>query len=223
MARAKLLTAASETNCGVWISKPSVGDFTLKRFPFTHCPLHQSEGPPESRHQEQLPSDPASGCWFILFGLFREDGAAFDRSGSRTWMRSLAKTAWEERISQLEKRLKLPLAGVALPVLHSYCWGGCHIHWDMWKMAHFRGKRGAIHAKSIPSSRQKFLDTPVYAAVPSDQITPTLLQRPCFFLPLILSPPHTHTHNLLWMCQEPQMGLPLTGEIGRGKETWGGT
>ena len=93
MAQAKLLTAARETNCGVWSSKPSAGDFTLKRFPFTHCPFHQSEGSPESRHPEQLPSDPASGCWFILFGHFREDGAAFDRSGSRTWMRSLAKAA----------------------------------------------------------------------------------------------------------------------------------
>lgn len=68
----KLLTAASETNCGVWISKPSVGGFTLKRFSFTHCPLHQSEGPPESVHQERLPSDPASSCWFILFFGFLE-------------------------------------------------------------------------------------------------------------------------------------------------------
>ncbi|ONI45634.1 hypothetical protein AN641_00375 [Candidatus Epulonipiscioides gigas] len=98
----------------------------MKRFPFTHCPFHQSEGPPESRHPEQLPSDPASSCWFILFGHFREDGAAFDRSGSRTWMRSLA--SQRGRISQLEKRLKLPLAGVAVPILHSYCWRGCGIH-----------------------------------------------------------------------------------------------
>lgn len=140
MARAKLLTAARETNCGVWSSKPSAGDFTLKRFPFTHCPFHQSEGPQESRHPEQLPSDPASSCWFILFGHFREDGAAFDRSGSRTWMRSLA--SQRGRISQLEKRLKLPLAGVAVPVLHSCCWRGCHIHRDMWKMAHFGVKEG---------------------------------------------------------------------------------
>lgn len=174
MAQAKLLTAARETNCGVWSSKPSAGDFTLKRFPFTHCPFHQSEGPPESRHPEQLPSDPASGCWFILFGHFTEDGAAFDRSGSRTWMRSLAKAAreGEGEFHSSRKRVRLPRAGVAVPLLPSYCWRGCHIHSDMWKMAHFRGKRGAIHAKSIPSSRQKFLDTPVYAAVPSDQITP---------------------------------------------------
>lgn len=73
-----------------------------------------------------------------------------------------------ERISPLEKRLKLPLAGVALAVLDPFCRRGCHIHGDMWKMAQFGGKRGAIHAKSIPSSRQKFLNTPVYAAVPSD-------------------------------------------------------
>lgn len=104
MARAKLLTAARETNCGVWSSKPSAGDFTLKRFPFTHCPFHKSEGPPESRHPEQLPSDPASSCWFILFGHFREDGAVFDRSGSRTWMRSLAKAAREREFHSSRKR-----------------------------------------------------------------------------------------------------------------------
>lgn len=69
MARAKFLTAESETDCGVRISKPSVGDFTLKRFPFTRCPFHQSDGRQKSRPNEQLPSDPASGCWFI-------DGAA---------------------------------------------------------------------------------------------------------------------------------------------------
>lgn len=56
-------------------------------------------------------------------------------------------------------------------------------------MAHFGGKRGAIHAKSIPSSRQKFLDTSVYAAVPSDQITPTLLQHQRLLLPLSLHSP----------------------------------
>lgn len=75
--RQKLLTEARETNCGVLSSKPSAGDFTLKRFPFTHCPFHQSEGTPESKHPEQLPSDPASGCWFILFGCLRVKGAAF--------------------------------------------------------------------------------------------------------------------------------------------------
>lgn len=69
MARAKFLTAESETDCGVRISKPSVGDFTLKRFPFTRCPFHQSDGRQKSRPNEQLPSDPASGCRFI-------DGAA---------------------------------------------------------------------------------------------------------------------------------------------------
>lgn len=108
MARAKLLTAARETNCGVWSSKPSAGDFTLKRFPFTHCPFHQSEGSPESRHPELLPSDPASGCWFILFGHFGEDGAAFDSSGSRTWIRSLTKTAREGEFHSSKKRHKLP-------------------------------------------------------------------------------------------------------------------
>lgn len=65
MARAKFLTAARETDCGVRISKPSVGGFTLKRFPFTRCPFHQSDGRHRSRPNEQLPSDPASGCWFI--------------------------------------------------------------------------------------------------------------------------------------------------------------
>lgn len=57
------------------------------------------------------------------------------------------------------------------------------------KWAISEGKRGAIHAKSIPSSRQKFLDTPVYAAVPSDRITPTLLQHPHLLLPLLSPPP----------------------------------
>lgn len=175
MARAKLLTAARETNCGVWSSKPSAGDFTLKRFPFTHCPFHQSEGSPESRHPELLPSDPASGCWFILFGHFGEDGAAFDSSGSRTWIRSLTKTAREGEFHSSKKGTSYPELVFAVSVLHSYCWRGCHIHWDMWKMAHFGGEIGAIHAKSIPSSRQKFLNTHVYAAVPGDQITPTLL------------------------------------------------
>lgn len=73
-----LLTAASETNCGVWSSKPSVGGFTLKRFSFTHCPLHQSEGPAKSRCTR-------SGCPLTLpavvglfcFWLFPEDGGCF--------------------------------------------------------------------------------------------------------------------------------------------------
>lgn len=65
MARARFPTAARETDCGVRISKPSVGGFTLKRFPFTRCPFHQSHGRHPSRPDEQLPSDPASGCWFI--------------------------------------------------------------------------------------------------------------------------------------------------------------
>lgn len=115
MARAKLLTAATETVCGVRISKPSVGDFTLKRFSFTRCPLHQSEGRQGSRHNEQLPSDPASGCWFILLGLFfilffifPEDGAVFDCSGSRTWMSSLAKTAREGELHRLGKGSSSP-------------------------------------------------------------------------------------------------------------------
>lgn len=65
----KLPTAARETSGGMCSSEPSAGDFTLKRSPFTHCPFHQSEAPPESRHPELLPFDPASGCWFILFGF----------------------------------------------------------------------------------------------------------------------------------------------------------
>lgn len=95
--------------------------------------------PPESRHPEQLPPDPASGCWFILFGLFFfQRMATFDRSGSRIWMRSivrLSSTAWEKSIKSRR---------------------GCRVHWDMWKMAHFGAKRGAIHAKSIPSSRPRY-------------------------------------------------------------------
>lgn len=60
-----------------------------KDFLLTHCRFHQSQGPSESGHPEQLPSDPASSCWFVLFGHFKKDGVAFDRSDNRTWMRSL--------------------------------------------------------------------------------------------------------------------------------------
>lgn len=173
MAQAKLLTAARETNCGVLSSKPSAGDFTLKRFPFTHCPFHQLEGTPECKHPEQLPSDPASGCWFILLGHLRVNWVAFDRSGSRTWMRSLANDGHRGRLSQLEKRH-------AVPVLHSCCWIGCHIHRDMWKMAHFgEGEEGPFLQSRIHGRGR---NSTVYAAVAADRVTPTP------FCPFLRSP-----------------------------------
>lgn len=54
---------------------------------------------------------------------------------------------------------------------------------------------GAIHAKSIPSSRQEFHDTSVCAAVPTSQITLT----PSSTLPAPL--------NFRCVCQEPHIGL----------------
>lgn len=204
MAWAKLLTAASETICGVRISKPSVGDFTLKRFPFTCCPLHQSEGRQGSRHNEQLPSDPASGCWFIYLFFFiflTEETAVFDWSGSRTWMRSLAKTAREGELHRPGKGSSYPW----LP-LHLQCCTCIAAEVVMlietWETANFNRKRGAIHAKSVPLSRQKFLIDPVCAAVPSDQITDKFFMTPAPTFQLTL----THNPYLLvpgWVLKSP--------------------
>lgn len=80
----------------------------------------------------------------FCLGIWEWMGLLFDRSGSRTWMRSLAKKAREGEFSQLEKRHRLHWTGLAVPALHSCCWISCHIHWDMWKMGHFGGGRGAI-------------------------------------------------------------------------------
>lgn len=213
MARAKLLTAARETNCGVWSSKPSAGDFTLKRFPFTHCPFHQSEGPPESRHPEQLPSDPASGCWFILFGHFGVDGAAFDRSGSRTWMRSLAKTAREGEFHSSRKDSSYPW----LVLRFQYY---THIAGEVVIFIETCGKWPISGGKEGPFMQSQFHQADRNSSIP-------LFMQLC--PPIKLHQPSRNTHasshpsSLLRMCQEPQIGLPLTGENGRGKETCGGT
>lgn len=49
----------------------------------------------------------------------------------------------------------------------------------------------AIHAKSVPLSRQKFLIDPVCAAVPSDQITAAFFMTPVpTFQPALTHKPH---------------------------------
>lgn len=91
-------------------------------------------------------------------------------------MRSLAEAAREGGISQLGKRHKL-YPELVLQFQHCTRAAGEVVIFieTCGKWPILGGKEGPIHAKSIPSSREKFLDTPVYAAVPADQITPPLL------------------------------------------------
>lgn len=74
-------------------------------------------------------------------------------------------------------------------------------------------KEGAIHAKSVPLSRQKFLIDPVCAAVPSDQIIPPHTPHPDFFMTLV--PTFRSVPVPGWLWKSP-------GGIGKGKEAWGG-
>lgn len=70
-----------------------------------------------------------------------------------------SKDSQRGRIAQLEKRHKLPWfcsSSIVLTLLE-------------------RLSYSLRHVENGPFWRQKFLDTPVYAAVPSDQITPNLL------------------------------------------------
>lgn len=208
MAQAKLLTAASETNCGVWSSKPSAGDFTLKRFPFTHCPFHQSEGSPESRHPEQLPSDPASGCWFILFGRFREDGAAFDRSGSRTWMRSLAKAAREGESHSSRKDTSYPELVLQL----QYCAG---IVGEVVIFIETCGKWPILGGKEGPFMQSQFHQADRNSSIP-------LFMQLC--PPIKLHQPSCNTpHPLLPLCGSPPQ-LPVNvPRVSDGSPTHRGT